>query len=89
MKKRPQINFSHLDIENNNVFTFSFATFVGMLYTGLFYVGLRGKEPWTFKHDHIDAETLEAKEKFKPIEYPRPDGEVTFDLLSSVALTGT
>ena len=59
-----------------------------MLYTGIFYVGLRGKEPWTFKHDHIDAETLEAKEKYKPIEYPRPDGEVTFDLLSSVALTG-
>ena len=60
-----------------------------MLYTGVFYVGLRGKEPWTFKHDNIDAESLEAKEKFKPIEYPRPDGEVTFDLLSSVALTGT
>ena len=66
-----------------------FAIFLGMLYTGVFYVGLRGKEPWTFKHDHIDAESLEAKEKFKPIEYPRPDGEVTFDLLSSVALTGT
>jgi len=66
-----------------------YGLFGGMLYTGVFYVGLRGKEPWTFKHDHIDAESLEAKEKFKPIEYPRPDGEVTFDLLSSVALTGT
>ena len=79
----------------NQLFSFQcqkyylFATFLGMLYTGVFYVGLRGKEPWTFKHDHIDAESLEAKEKFKPIEYPRPDGEVTFDLLSSVALTGT
>ena len=61
---------------------------IGMLYTGLFYVGARGKEPWTFKHDHIDHNCVQEKEKFAPIEYPKPDGEVTFDLLSSVALTG-
>ena len=31
--------------------------------------------------------TKEA-EKCKEIEYPKPDGKLTFDLLSSVALTG-
>ena len=61
----------------------------GMAYTGLFYVLGRGKEPWTLKHGHTDNECLESKEKFKVIDYPKPDGKLTFDLLSSVALTGT
>lgn len=61
----------------------------GMMYTGLFYVLMRGKEPWTFSHNHTDHQSLEDKDKHTPIEYPKPDGEVTFDLLSSVALTGT
>ena len=56
---------------------------------GLFYVLGRGNEPWTIKHDHTDHESIEAKEKYKPIEYPKPDGKLTFDILSSVALTGS
>ena len=48
----------------------------------------RGKEPWTFEHGHTDNETLVPKEEAKEIEYPKPDGKLTFDLLSSVALTG-
>jgi len=61
----------------------------GMMYTGLFYVIGRGKEPWTFKHGHSDHESLKPKEDFTPIDYPKPDNKLTFDLLSSVALTGT
>ena len=60
----------------------------GMMYTGLFYVIGRGKEPWTFKHGHSDHESLKPKEEFTPIDYPKPDNKLTFDLLSSVALTG-
>ena len=49
----------------------------------------RGNEPWTFNHGHTDnQETLPAKD-CKEIDYPKPDGKITFDLLSSVALTGT
>jgi len=61
----------------------------GMAYTGLFYVLGRGKEPWTFKHGHTDHEEIQSKAKYKPIDYPKPDGKLTFDILSSVALTGT
>uniref|UniRef100_A0A914YVV8 Electron transfer flavoprotein-ubiquinone oxidoreductase n=1 Tax=Panagrolaimus superbus TaxID=310955 RepID=A0A914YVV8_9BILA len=61
----------------------------GMLYTGLFYVFGRGIEPWTLNHGKKDNEKLESKENHKEIEYPKPDGKITFDLLSSVALTGT
>lgn len=48
----------------------------------------------TFKHYFIscadrDSETLKPASECTPIEYPKPDNEVTFDLLSSVALSGT
>jgi len=61
----------------------------GMAYTGIFNVGLRGMEPWTFSHGHTDNEALKPAAECEPIEYPKPDGKLTFDLLSSVALTGT
>lgn len=60
-----------------------------MLYTGLFYFLGKGKEPWTFKHVGTDAEKLRPAAECDPIEYPKPDGVVSFDLLSSVALSGT
>jgi len=61
----------------------------GIAYTGLFYVVGRGKEPWTLKHAGTDNQSLKPAESSKEIEYPKPDGKLTFDLLSSVALTGT
>lgn len=66
-----------------------FGLWGGMAYTGLFYVVGRGKEPWTFKHEGPDNQTLKPAAECKEIEYPKPDGKLTFDLLSSVALTGT
>ena len=59
------------------------------MHAGLFYILGRGKEPWTFAHGHTDHESLKPASEFKEIEYPKPDGVLTFDLLSSVALTGT
>ncbi|XP_076802854.1 electron transfer flavoprotein-ubiquinone oxidoreductase, mitochondrial-like [Clavelina lepadiformis] len=61
----------------------------GLLYTGLFYIFGRGKEPWTFKGHVADHKNLKPAAECTPIEYPKPDNEVSFDLLSSVALSGT
>eukprot|EP01135_Chromosphaera_perkinsii_P012349 Nk52_evm17s2640 gene=Nk52_evmTU17s2640 len=61
----------------------------GLLYTGVIHTLTRGKEPWTFKHKHKDSETLKPAKDCTPIEYPPPDNEVSFDLLTSVALSGT
>ena len=36
-----------------------------------------------------DHTCLKPASEFEPIDYPKPDNEITFDLLSSVALTGT
>ncbi len=47
----------------------------------------RGAAPWTMGH-HADHEQIGDKRHYTPIEYPRPDGEVTFDRNSSVYLSG-
>ncbi|CAG8576678.1 8045_t:CDS:2 [Diversispora eburnea] len=59
-----------------------------IFYTGLDLVILRGHAPWTFKHHEDHACTKPAKE-CKPIEYPKSDGVITFDLLDSVSLSNT
>src|SRR3989475_9544266 len=49
----------------------------------------RGKAPWTLHHGHADHETLRPATEFSPIAYPRPDGVLTFDRLSSVFISNT
>lgn len=49
----------------------------------------RGASPWTLSHDKPDHTTTETKTEHKPIAYPKPDGKVTFDILTSVSLSGT
>ena len=48
----------------------------------------RGKSPWTLNH-HRDNESLKLASKSIPIHYPKPDGKITFDRLSSVYLCNT
>jgi len=43
----------------------------------------------TLKHGKTDAQSLEPAEKHKRIDYPKPDGVLTFDRLSSVFLSNT
>jgi len=49
---------------------------------------LRGKAPWTMKH-HADHEVLKPAAEAPRIAYPKPDGVLTFDRLSSVFLSNT
>lgn len=43
--------------------------------------------PWTLKHKRADHETLIPAQQATPIDYPAPDGKVTFDRLSSIYLS--
>lgn len=61
----------------------------GVIYSGLDTFLLKGRTPWTFHHKHSDAEATQPASKYTPIEYPKPDGELTFDILTSVSRTGT
>jgi electron-transferring-flavoprotein dehydrogenase len=64
------------------------------LYSGTLMVGIDqivfgGKAPWTLHHNHADHETLKKKTEVQPIRYPKPDGVLTFDRLSSVFISNT
>ncbi|MFZ6747388.1 electron transfer flavoprotein-ubiquinone oxidoreductase [Undibacterium sp. Ren11W] len=50
---------------------------------------LRGKAPWTLHHSKADHECLRPAADFSPIVYPKPDGKLTFDRLSSVFISNT
>lgn len=64
------------------------------LYTGTLMVGIDqvvfgGRAPWTLHHNHADNECLRLASECEPIAYPKPDGVLTFDRLSSVFISNT
>ena len=60
----------------------------GLAYSALDTFVLRGRAPWTF-HNHADHTQLLPASQVPPIDYPRPDGRITFDRLSSVFISNT
>ncbi|KAJ5493269.1 hypothetical protein N7539_002015 [Penicillium diatomitis] len=61
----------------------------GLLYSGLEAMIFRGRVPWTLKHHGTDAAATKPASECNKIEYPKPDGKITFDILTSVSRTGT
>jgi electron-transferring-flavoprotein dehydrogenase len=61
----------------------------GLGYAALDTYILRGKAPWTLHHPHPDNETLLPADQAPRIDYPKPDGVLTFDRLSSVFISNT
>ena len=74
---------------NVKPFITKFGLLIGTILTGIDQIIFRGKLPFTLNHAHADHETLMPANKCKKIEYPKPDGKITFDRASSVFLTGT
>src|SRR3984957_2060366 len=66
-----------------------FGLWGGLAYSAVDTYVLRGKAPWTFHHAHSDNDTLIDAASAPRIEYPRPDGVLTLDRLSSVFLSNT
>ncbi|UVW27344.1 electron transfer flavoprotein-ubiquinone oxidoreductase [Massilia sp. H6] len=63
--------------------------YLGTIMTGIDQMVFRGKAPWTLHHKHADHEMLKPASQFQPIAYPKPDGKLTFDRLSSVFISNT
>lgn len=61
----------------------------GILFTGLDQLLLRGKLPFTWHVKTPDHASLVGAKHSAPIDYPKPDGVVSFDLMSSVYLSNT
>jgi electron-transferring-flavoprotein dehydrogenase len=62
---------------------------IGTIGVGIEQVVLGGKVPWTLHHKHADHECLRPASAYTPIVYPKPDGKITFDKLSSVFISNT
>ncbi len=67
---------------------FRFGLFFGLMHAAVVTYLTRGYEPYTL-HNRGDHLMLYHKGFEKPIEYPAPDGKITFDLMSSVYLSNT
>jgi electron-transferring-flavoprotein dehydrogenase len=63
--------------------------YYGSLMFGIDQVVLRGRAPWTLRRTQADHEKLLPASQCQPIVYPKPDGQLTFDRLSSVYLSNT
>lgn len=61
----------------------------GMCFSGLATMITRGGEPFTLKHHKSDALLTKPASEYPKIEYPKPDGKISFDILTSVSRTGT
>lgn len=67
---------------------FHWGLWPALAYSALDTYLLRGKAPWTLGHK-ADHTTLKPASQCRPIAYPKPDGVLTFDKLSSVFLSNT
>ena len=67
----------------------NFGQLGGLINAALETYIFRGKAPWTLKHPHPDNESLRKAADSKPIGYPKADGKLTFDRLSSVFISNT
>ena len=68
--------------------SFKWGMWAGLLYSAIDTYIFRGRAPWTFRH-HADHTTLKKAADAPKIGYPSPDGEVSFDKLSSVFISNT
>jgi electron-transferring-flavoprotein dehydrogenase len=68
--------------------SFHWGLWGGIAYSAIDTYLFRGKAPWTLKN-HADHSSLKKASECAPITYPKPDGKISFDKLSSVFLSNT
>ena len=67
---------------------FRWGLWPAIAYSGIDTYLFRGRAPWTLNH-HADHDRLKPADQCQPIDYPKPDGVLTFDRNSSVFLANT
>ena len=61
----------------------------GLLVSGIETMITKGKLPFTLHNTEEDFARTRPAQEFEPIKYPKPDGKLSFDILTSVSRTGT
>lgn len=67
---------------------FKWGLLPGLIHAAFDTYILRGRAPWTFRHHHDHKRLKKAKDSPR-IDYPKPDGKISFDKLTSVQLSNT
>jgi len=81
--------YTELNKDRNFKNWFKYGLAVGTVMNGFEQFVLRGHMPWTLHRAKADHEYLKPASECKPIAYPKPDGKLTFDRLSSVFISNT
>jgi electron-transferring-flavoprotein dehydrogenase len=81
--------YAELNKDRNFKNWFKKGLVVGTLMNGIEQFALRGHIPWTIHRDKPDHACLKPARDCKEIVYPKPDGKLTFDRLSSVFISNT
>ncbi|MES1908742.1 MAG: hypothetical protein MHM6MM_001617 [Cercozoa sp. M6MM] len=69
---------------------FKHGLFAGLIHSAINLFITRGREPYTLSHGHAsDAAATKPRAEATPIEYPKPDNELTFDILTNLARSNT
>ncbi|MFL2705898.1 MAG: 4Fe-4S dicluster domain-containing protein [Gammaproteobacteria bacterium] len=83
------INAELYKSRNWNPFLHKFGPYLGVLLAGIDQFIFRGNLPFTLNAEEPDHECLKEANKMPKIDYPKPDGVISFDKLSSVFLSNT
>ena len=81
--------YTELNKDRNFKNWFKKGLLVGTLMNGIEQFALRGHIPWTLHRDKPDHACLKPARECAEISYPKPDGKLTFDRLSSVFISNT
>ena len=81
--------YTELNKDRNFKNWFKHGLTVATLMNGFEQLILRGRMPWTVRRSKPDHAYLKPAAECKPIDYPKPDGKLTFDRLSSVFISNT
>lgn len=68
--------------------SFQWGLYAGLAYSALDTYLLRGFAPWTFHHEY-DHQALQPIQNCKKIDYPKPDGKISFDKLTNLSRSNT
>jgi electron-transferring-flavoprotein dehydrogenase len=79
--------YTELNKSRNFKSWFKYGLRVGTVMNGFEQFGLKGAIPWTVRRDKPDYAYLKPASECQPIDYPKPDGKLTFDRLSSVFIS--
>ena len=84
-----EASWLHAELNKSRNFKawFKWGLTVATLANGFEQFGLKGRFPWTLHRDKPDHAYLKPASECKPIVYPKPDGKLTFDRLSSVFIS--